>query len=288
MKKIIRFLLILFSVFLFRDSTLAQCEVDAGEDIVACLTNAQRDDTINLNGQIVSGNVGKIEWNAMRLSDGSNITNNLLQDSTILDPRIDLFGVFDIALTLKGTTINNETCKDSSIIRISNWGYFPSENAACKAPGDTISLWSTAIPSLPASYAWSPNFMISDTTAEFPEVWNDITTVYALTITDTLGCVEHSDPFESFVKTSSLDQEISGSQLYAYPNPTGGILFVTLPDNGRYGYTVMSLSGRHILSGTSENHLQLELDMSYLNAGMYLIKVTNGEKNYVAKFLVSK
>jgi len=282
-----KYLFLLSFAILFHGSTIAQCEVDAGEDIVACLTNAQRDDAINLDGQIVSGNVEKIEWSAMRLSDGNYITDQLLQDSTILNPKVDLFGIFDIVLSLKGTMINNETCTDSTIVRISSWGYLPTENAACKAPADTISLWSTAIPALPASYAWSPNFMISDTTLEFPEVWNDTTIVYTLTITDTLGCVEYTDPFESFVKTSSLNQETSGSQLHTYPNPTQGNLLVTLPESGNYNYTVTSESGRLILSGTSDHISELELDMSHVESGMYLLQLTTDEQSYVTKVVVA-
>jgi len=92
--------------------------------------------------------------------------------------------------------------------------------------------------------------------------------------TDCPFLVSSNDLFE--------DEEIA-----IYPNPTQGMLRVTLSDSDNYDYTVMSISGRHLLSGMTNHLSELELDMSHIESGMYLMQLTKGEQSYVTKFLVA-
>jgi len=66
------------------------------------------------------------------------------------------------------------------------------------------------------------------------------------------------------------------------------MLRVTFPDSDNYDYTVMSISGRHLLSGMTNHLSELELDMSQVESGMYILQLTKGEQSYVSKFIVSK
>jgi len=93
--------------------------------------------------------------------------------------------------------------------------------------------------------------------------------------TDCPFLVSSNDLFE--------DQEV-----VIYPNPTQSMLRVTFPDSDNYDYTVMSISGRHLLSGMTNHLSELDLDMSHIESGMYLMQLTKGEQSYVSKFIVSK
>lgn len=52
--------------------------------------------------------------------------------------------------------------------------------------GDTVTIGAFAPGG--STFAWSPNFMISDTTTNAPMVWPDITTTYTVLVTDTNSC----------------------------------------------------------------------------------------------------
>ncbi|HRG89919.1 MAG TPA: T9SS type A sorting domain-containing protein, partial [Chitinophagales bacterium] len=66
--------------------------------------------------------------------------------------------------------------------------------------------------------------------------------------------------------------ETTGSIVAVYPNPVSGILTIALPNNSRQTVTITDLSGRVVQNMETTNHQLLKVDMSYLPAGIYLVK----------------
>ena len=84
----------------------------------------------------------------------------------------------------------------------------------------------------------------------------------------------------------SVDEtEIDISPIIVYPNPASDILQVVLADSGIYSYSVTSMDGRTILTCTSNDASKLDVDISNLESGMYLIRLHKEEQSYVSKFI---
>ena len=79
------------------------------------------------------------------------------------------------------------------------------------------------------------------------------------------------------------DDEIA--PLIIYPNPAADMLQVVLPDSGIYNYSVRSMNGSTLVNGTSNDASKLDVDISNLESGMYLITLNKDEQSYVSKFI---
>lgn len=73
-----------------------------------------------------------------------------------------------------------------------------------------------------------------------------------------------------------------------YPNPANNILYVELPEANSISIEVVDLSGRSVLQAKSEG-AELAADVSALQAGIYLVRITDGQGNIAnRKVLISK
>ena len=74
-----------------------------------------------------------------------------------------------------------------------------------------------------------------------------------------------------------------------FPNPSSTSLFV-IPNesNSNSSYAVYDLTGRRITNGILVSNDINKVDVSSLLPGMYLFKLTNGEKSTTQKFAVQK
>lgn len=202
-----------------------QCVIDAGPNRNICPEEARNNP--QLFGKVISGDVVQVKWETeyyIPVLDQSYYASSFLTDTTILAPTIkspsDKTGKF----YLTGITSTGETCRDSVEINFSNWMVILLQKLTGKQPKDTVRLWPAASSVWgPMQYAWSPNYMISDTTVRNPLVWNDTTVFYDLLITDALGCTVDDGYFSVFVQATSTN-EWSESDLKIYPNPVNNQL----------------------------------------------------------------
>lgn len=100
------------------------------------------------------------------------------------------------------------------------------------------------------------------------------------TVTDSLGC-SNSDTAQIFVDQCLGLEMLSSLELVSvYPNPTNGILFVSLPANlSKADWTLYSTAGKVVRSGRSENNF--EIDLGNEESGIYLLKVSADDMNRV-------
>lgn len=65
---------------------------------------------------------------------------------------------------------------------------------------------------------------------------------------------------------------VTSSTLNAYPNPTNGILHVSLPNQGAVQYSIVNMLGQTVKTGTCQG----EIDLRQLECGSYLLRLFNG------------
>ena len=79
-----------------------------------------------------------------------------------------------------------------------------------------------------------------------------------------------------------------GENLYcvlAYPNPTDGLLTLSLDSASNFGYHVYSLTGQCVMDGKvigNESHL----DLGHLNSGVYYISIERDDDRWMQKVIV--
>lgn len=272
-------LLILFT----SNITFSQCVIDAGENRNLCLEEIN--DSPQLFGTILSGDVIQVKWASSYYFPALNKTyfaSDMLSDTTSLQPIIKEHYEKTVTYYLTGITSNGQTCVDSVTINFSDWLFVTIDKIIGKKPQDSITLWIAAQSSWGhLSYAWSPNFMISDTTIENPIVWNDTTTFYHLTITDSLNCSVEDDIFEVYTTTAS-SQDIRNEYLNIYPNPTIDIL--TFESK----YPILEIEIFH-LNGQKVMTSKLNIvNTSELNQGIYSVKILFDNQQSVTKLIVKR
>ncbi len=78
--------------------------------------------------------------------------------------------------------------------------------------------------------------------------------------------------------TGVKDNEAKSASL-VYPNPTSGMLNIDNPSNGSFGYEVMNITGKTLMSRNNITGTTTKLNMSGLAKGMYIINVTSEGKS---------
>lgn len=165
------------------------CEIEAGDDIVLCHDLDEAIDT--LNGQIFTGNIVSYAWSTEpRVSALGNITHasDMLSDTTVLRPEVGRLDDSVRTFYLTATSSNGSICIDSVKVYSTFWIYTLQDPASGILQGDTTGMYSNASSNWPMSYAWSPNYNISDITAATPSAWPDTSQYYNLLVSDSIGC----------------------------------------------------------------------------------------------------
>lgn len=88
-----------------------------------------------------------------------------------------------------------------------------------------------------------------------------------------------------FEPENSLEEETT-RQMKVSPNPAQSTLFIELPDNGFYKAEIFNNAG--IICNTFQcSGSNSTLDISLLPSGVYFLKITNNEKTFSKKFIIS-
>ena len=248
----------------------SQCTVDAGDDRIICIDRAWN--APKLSGSVISGDIVSLQWEIdyyiVFLGDTIRYyASDILSDITVLDPVITSYLDRSHVFRLMGQTSNGETCEDSVRIYFSGWSFLTIDKITGKSPDDTITLWPSAGSEWPPfQYAWSPNYMINDTTLERPAVWNDTTIFYQLTITDSLGCSVMDQQFKVYVTPSSVistDHPI----FKIHPNPATD--FISITGDVDFDRIELRTTEGKLIRQSSGKQIRIE----DLNSGVYLLSI---------------
>lgn len=269
--------LILYSVLLPLVAT-GQCIVDAGEDITICFPESL--DTFQLDGQIVDGEPTEFKWTFIEFDEYNNRSDLYISDSTSLNPMVSEQSWKMQTFYLTATGQDGTTCTDSVNVNFSRWGWLLFDFAHHKDLADTVQLRLSVVGEWPIkSCAWSPNYMISDTTAKTPRVWNDKTVFYEAVVTDSLGCSIEDEIYEVYVNTTSSINDARLPEIELFPNPTNGSITV-LSGQGVRSINLYTLDGQQIRKTYST-----DLDLSDLPAAHYLVAIKFNSGQIVIKRL---
>ncbi len=84
-----------------------------------------------------------------------------------------------------------------------------------------------------------------------------------------------------------LDENSLSNTLNVFPNPTNGIVTVSLSDElGQSEIELTSTSGQLVLSKEIENTTNAKLDVSHLNSGVYILKLKADNRTGVKKLII--
>lgn len=127
------------------------------------------------------------------------------------------------------------------------------------------------------TYKWSTGEQKASTVVK-----PDTTTTYTVTVWNTAGC---SDTTRVTVSVNTITALFPGydtkSTVLLHPDADGHILYITglAGKSGQIRYSVFDLTGRCVVDGLinlENNNQPLSIDISRLNQGMYLLKLTIG------------
>ncbi len=122
-------------------------------------------------------------------------------------------------------------------------------------------------------YAWSPNFMISDTAVGNPTVWPDTLTWYFLQVVDTMGNISYDSVLVDVQVCIGIQPSATLSgQVKVYPNPASDIINIDILDikeadfilYNSFGQEVMQIS---ILKGFNQ------INIKNLSEGIYYYSI---------------
>jgi surface protein len=121
------------------------------------------------------------------------------------------------------------------------------------------------------SYEWSVNTDAGDN--------------YSIKITSATdnNFTDKSTATFSIVTTSAIDN-LSAIVAKIYPNPVKDILNIELPTTGSYRVTIFNTTGDIVTQKTASS-VNTTIDMSVYNSGIYIIKITTGNRSYTGKIV---
>lgn len=140
----------------------------------------------------------------------------------------------------------------------------------------------------PYSYLWSPAAKVSDSTASHPTFLADSTTLFTLTVTDSLGC-KASDTVSISLLPSSVNQPDMKRDIHVFPNPlSGNILFVSMepPSNKEVTFIIRNTFGQIIFHQTKSPEHLFRLDLSSVNPAKGLYLLETGPENPIRKRII--
>jgi hypothetical protein len=278
-----RILLVIITISLCTSIFSQTLTVDAGGDKIFCKT---------AQGVIMNGTIGgnptvsvgtapyTYEWTAEHyVSINAYSASSFLNDTTIANPVvIDWSPTPPIKFYIIVTDVNGNQGIDSISVNFSQFGILPLSNDFYVTAGDTASInihFGGGVP--PYTYAWYPNYNISDTTVAEPQVWPNSDTFYFCTIKDAIGCpftfnniaIVHVYP----VNTNTILQE----KVKIYPNPTQDWLTVELKESQLKSIKITDMTGKIVLE--QHNLVNNQLDISRLSLGVYILSIEDKEGN---------
>lgn len=194
---------------------------------------------------------------------------NYLSDTTLPNPQLLNSGdTIDLVLTV--TDAAGCVARDTARVISSSFSAIGTQPQFIQ-PGDSVQLFHGIIGTAPPfTFLWSPAETLDDPTAESPWASPEVTTIYTVIITDSLGCT-FTDGVEVRVLPVSLGPGAVAADVRVYPNPARGQVRVEVP-GGTARVRCYDLRGRlhrtAVWPGTEGT-----LSLTGLAAGHYVLEV---------------
>ena len=209
----------------FQTQVIAQnCIADAGPDTILCSTDPNVLNHTLGGSPAASGGVGgytylwEMTWN---LPGGFTWTaSDFLDDTTSANPQFTSHPEHGMVFYLTVTDSVGTQCTDSVTIGYSNWNWTLVYHISFLNQGDSTQLQVNAGGGIPPyTYSWSPTNGLDDPTVLHPWAKPNVTTIYTITITDSIGCQASSNHDVIIYPTSVHEYAQALPELLVYPQP---------------------------------------------------------------------
>lgn len=289
MKKVNLIIIVLFLIQV--NTAKGQCTANAGFDKEIC-NGWWGIDTTQLGGNpSIIGGIPPYTfiWETTEIiTIGTNTykftASDFLNDTTLSNPLIIYTNGNPLEFILTVIDGNNNTCKDTVLIKFSNFGTTLGYFVFNIQQGDSIFLnYGTNIGggTPPYQYLWKPNLGLSDSTSLIFWAKPDSSVDYYVTVTDSFGCVAVGAPLYEVnvhsVNVNNINKQ--DFQVSIFPNPANDFInmIINRQFSGQLLYEIYDIQG-HLIQKieTDENILKLN-NKSFCN-GINFYKILNNGK----------
>lgn len=215
--------------------------VDLGADASVC------------DGQAVTLDAGYVTGNTYTWSNGSH--------NQIISPAIT--GIYSVTVTNNGCTGTDEVSVAVNPNPTVNLG---SDVVICSGCTETLDAGN-----LGATYLWSTG----ETTQTIDVT---IAGTYTVTVTSADGCSDIDEIIVDVV--SGIETNAIADKIELYPNPALNYVTISTSITGMYNIDIVDITGRIVLSIQTDK-TQKELNISNLDKGVYLMRISNSKKQFV-------
>jgi len=81
-------------------------------------------------------------------------------------------------------------------------------------------------------------------------------------------------------------KDFDESNIRIYPNPTSSIINIEVPGKSQYNYSLYTISGKKMMNGMFNTN-NTQINTNALSSGVYILQITNGNKN-ISKKVIKK
>ena len=125
------------------------------------------------------------------------------------------------------------------------------------------------------AYRYAPNYPGFD--------GRDVTPGEPLEGLSSFSCELHENPIDT--TSSAAGPALPNTRILAYPNPTSGTIAVTFPARGQW--EVLDFAGRSAMHGEAVSTEAIQIDLSLLDSGMWLILFRDGQSTAALRVILT-
>lgn len=255
----------------------AQLTANAGSDTIVC-----EYDTLQL-GEFPSAYGGTppytYTWETTyTLGRSTFYASTFLNNTSISNPLIisNLTNLETLTFKLTVTDALLNAAEDSIKITFSQYFDMMVDNFATINQGDSVQLTNTTSGGVPPlTFAWVPNYNLSDYTDQSPWAKPDTTTYYDCIVTDAGGChSSNGDIYEVYVSPLGIEENIN-SKFILFPNPSANEINIAYKNEPAKNLIVeiYSSTGKLVLNRKIISFEKTVITTHELPAGIYFISL---------------
>jgi hypothetical protein len=288
-------ILLTLGIFILISSSLfGQLKIDAGNDTILCV-GVWGVDTTEIGGNpTASGGTEPYTYSwETNYTIGSNSfgASYFLDDSTKANPKIVNDAEQDLEFILTVSDNSNNIRKDTVDVKFSRYYYTLVDYGANINQGDTVTLaHNIGLGIEPLSFAWSPNYNISDTTISNPKAWPGTDTDYKVFATDSIGCISEPDIFEiNVTPVGILENKETDFKSVVFPNPVdvNSKIYLFDKQHSDFRIKVINAKGQLILSDKMDSD-SYQIGNKINQTGLYIYMILNKDELISSGQIVKK
>ncbi len=143
-----------------------------------------------------------------------------------------------------------------------------------------------------AAYFWSNGATSRTVKVSSPGIGYDLQ-IYSVMVINEFGCVDSANinVIFTFAACTGLEEQIMGMETKLFPNPTTGILTLTVsPIREKIQFTILTLVGQELIRESLDPQISgtfiSQYDLSAFPKGIYLVRITGAKESVIRKIVL--